>query len=332
MAVAYENLVERYRGGNISINKCELCEEDGKVWVSFEFVEGRLLSEMFDELLDKNDQEGFRKLFAEYVERTGYNAEFPVADFDMIFGNIIVQGDEWTIIDYEWTFGKAVEVKEAAFRAIYCYLLEDEKRNKLNLDLILADIGLTEAEAEEFRAQELKFQKFVTGQQKSMSEMRDAIGYRQMQPAKWIERMQDAEFVNRVQIYEDFGEGFSEDNSYFVKSAFQNEQDIEMEVLVNGNVKVLRIDPCMDSCVVTIEEMTFNGKAVPLADKKIFYANGKLLKPGPGAVFPTTDPNLYIKVSDLDMKGENILYVKMTVVRLPVNVAENMAASVKKLI
>lgn len=115
MAVAYRNLLERYEGGRIGINRCTLHEENGQVWDSFEFLEGRLLSELMDECLEKQDQEGFRRLFTEYVERTGYNPDYPVSDFDLIFGNIMVQGDDWSIIDYEWTFGKDVDAKELAF-------------------------------------------------------------------------------------------------------------------------------------------------------------------------------------------------------------------------
>lgn len=332
MEVACRNLEERYEGGNLAINRCTLHESNGEVWASFEFLEGRLLSEMLDECLEKDDIEGFHALFRQYVERTGYNQTVPVADFDLIFGNIIVQGDTWTIIDYEWTFGKEVDIKELAFRAIYCYLLEDEKRNKLNLDLILEELGITEEDAAYYREQEMDFQKFVTGQHCSMSEIRNLIGHRLIQPVKWLDRVKDSETVNRVQIYEDCGSGFSEDNSYFVPDAYLGEQDVELEIHVDGNVQVVRIDPAMDSCVVRVEEMTFNGKAVPLQNKNIFYSNGKMLKPASGAVFPTTDPNLYVKVSDLDRQAENILYARMTVVRLPLAVAADLAASVKKLI
>lgn len=332
MTVAYQNLLTRYEGGNIGINRCTLCEEEDKLWASFEFLEGRLLSELLDECLEKDDIEGFHALFKQYVERTGYNQEFPVADFDLIFGNIMVQGDTWTIIDYEWTFGKAVDVKELAFRAIYCYLLEDEKRNKLNLDLILEALEITEADAEHYREQEMDFQKFVTGQNKSMEEMRNLIGYKIMQPVKWLEKYKDSEAVNRVQIYEDTGSGFSEEQSYFVPEAYLGEQEVEFTLKVDGNVQVLRIDPAMDACVVRIEEMTFNGRAVPLQDKKFFYTNGRILKPAPSAVFGTTDPNLYFKLAALDRQAENVLYVRMEVVRLPLLVATEMAAAVKKLI
>lgn len=332
MAIAYRNLLERYEGGNLAINKCELHEENGKVWDSFEFIEGRLLSEMLDECLEKDDIEGFHALFRQYVERTGYNQTFPVADFDLIFGNIMVHGDDWTIIDYEWTFGKEVDVKELAFRAIYCYLLENEKRNKLNLDLILHELGITEEDADYYREQEKDFQKFVTGQRKSMAEIRSLIGYRIIDPIKWMEENKSIWELNRMQIYEDCGEGFSEENSYFIPGFYQDNKKVEAELSVDGNVKILRIDPAMEACVVKIEEMLFNGKPVPLQNKKIFYTNGKQLKPASGAVFATADPNLYIKVADLDRQAQNILYVKMDVVKLPLSVAEDLAAAVKKLI
>lgn len=332
MALAYENLKKRYEGGRLEINQCKLHEEESGPWCSFEFLEGRPLSELMDECLEKEEQERFHKLFLEYVERTGYHADYPAADFDLIFGNIIVKDDTWTVIDYEWTFGKEVEAKELAFRAVYCYLLEDEKRDKLNLDLILEELGITPEEAERYREQEREFQKFVTGKNRSMAEIRNLLGNRLMQPLKWLKKLEAGALVNRVQIYEDRGEGFSEEESYFVPDAYQGEQEIELELKVDGNVQVLRIDPSMDACVVRIEELTWNGERIPLQNKKIFTTNGKLLKPAQGAVFPTKDPNLCIKVSELTCRPENILCARLEIARLPMPVAEAMAASVKKLV
>lgn len=332
MALAYENLKERYEGGRLEINKCKLHEEENGLWCSFEFLEGRPLSELMDECLEKDKQEHFHKLFMEYVERTGYHADYPVADFDLIFGNIIVKDDVWTVIDYEWTFGKEVEAKELAFRAVYCYILEDEKRDKLNLDLILEELQITPQEAEYYREQEREFQKFVTGKNRSMAELRNLLGNRLMQPLKWLEKLEAGALINRVQIYEDRGSGFSEEESYFVPDAYQGEQEIELELKVDGNVQALRIDPSMDSCVVKILEMTWNGQHVPLQNKKIFTTNGKLLKPRAGAVFPTKDPSLCIQVSKLAPRGENILCARLEIARLPMSVAEAMAASVKKLV
>lgn len=332
MALACENLKERYKGGRLEINKCELHEEEDTVWCSFEFLEGRPLSVLMDECLEKGELDRFHELFREYVERIGYHADYPVADFDLIFGNIIVKDDAWTVIDYEWTFGKEVEAKELAFRAIYCYLLEDEKRNKLNLDLILNELQLSPKEAEYYREQEQEFQKFVTGKNRSMAEIRSLLGKRIMQPLKWLGKLENDALLNRVQIYEDRGEGFSEEESYFVPDAYQGEQEIELELKVDGNVRALRIDPSMDACVVRVAELTWNGERIPLRNKKVFSTNGKRLKTADGAVFPTKDPNLCIQVSRLNCRPENILCAKLEIARLPMPVAEAMASSVKKLV
>ncbi len=340
MGYAYEQLVQKYDGGNLEINHCTLVEEEALLYAEFDFVTGVSLSELMDQCLENEDLDGFHKYFKEYVERIGYNASFEVADFDLIFSNILVEGDRWTLIDYEWTFGKPIDTKELAFRAIYCYLLEDENRNKLNLDLILGELEITEKDAENFREQERDFQKFVTGNRMSMAQMRDNIGYRCMVPQKWIERYQDSESVNRVQIYEDKGEGCKEEESYFVREAYQGEQLIEMELSVDGNVHILRIDPAFDSCMVKILEMTFNGERVPLEKRKVLLVNGRICKPDkqegdlyqPSIVFPTTDPNINIDLQLLPRKAENILYTRMEVVRIPLAMAQDMAGAVKKLI
>lgn len=332
MAVAYRDLSQRYAGGEIGVNRCTLKEEEGEVYCSFEFLEGTLLSELMDDCLKRKDEQGFRKLFREYVRRTGYHAEDPVADFDLIFPNIIVQGDTWSIIDYEWTFGKAMETKRVAFRAVYCYLLENEWRNCMDLDWVLAELGVSQEEAAEYRDQEFAFQKFVTGKRLSMPEIRNLLGRQIIRPVKWLDRIAAQEAAERVQIYEDRGNGFSEEASYFVEDAYRDGQTVELRLQVDGDVQVVRIDPMMDSCVVCVEELTFNGNPVPLHNKSVFYANGKLLKPAAGAVFPTEDPNLYLKVAELDRQAENELYARMTVARLPLAAAEALALSVKKLI
>lgn len=340
MAYAYEQLVKKYEGGRLDINKCTLVEEEDTLYAEFDFVEGIPLSELMDACLEEDNQERFQDYFMEYVERIGYNATYEVADFDLIFSNILVKGDQWTLIDYEWTFGKTIDTKELAFRAIYCYLLEDEKRNKLNLDLILSRLDISEKEAENYREQERDFQQFVTGKRLSMAQMRDNIGYRCMVPQKWLERYQDSEAVNRVQIYEDRGEGCREEESYFVREAYQGEQLIELELFVDGNVHVLRIDPAFDSCMVRILEMTLNGQRVPLEKKKVLLANGKICRPAkregenyqPSILFATTDPNINIDMRLLERKAENTLSVRMEIVRIPLAMACDMAGAVKKLI
>ena len=82
----------------------------------------------------------------------------PVTDYDPVFSNILVNEDRWTLIDYEWTFDQAMAMKELAFRAIYCYILENGKREKFDFSKIWEELGITEEDAENYREKEVKFQ------------------------------------------------------------------------------------------------------------------------------------------------------------------------------
>jgi len=152
-----------------------------------------------------------------------------------------------------------------------------------------------------------------------------------IEPQKWLHQYQDSEWVNRVQIYEDKGNGCKEEDSYFVRDAYQTENLIEMELLVSGDVQILRIDPAFTSCMVRIEEMTFNGEAVAFDKKKVLLVNGRIAKPAT-LVFPTEDPNINIVLSELNRQPENTLYVRMEIVRLPLEIARDMSDAVKKLL
>ncbi len=321
MQVAYELLTERYAGSGLEISPCTLTE--GKIpYVSFPYIQGRTLSELFDECIEKGDMDRFGELFDEYIEKIGYNENYPASDFDVAFSNVVIRGDKWTLIDYEWTFGKEIPVRELAFRAIYCYLLEDEKRNKLNLDFVLSKLEISETEAAEFRKQEMDFQKFVTGQRKSMAEIRELIGNRIITPKGLTMGNDDSEFVNRVQVYKDTGSGYSEENSEILPDAYKSDSEIEFDMDVAGDVVSLRIDPAFACCMVKVRELTLNGLPIPAANKHIVVTNGVTIKGVddknlPTFVFNNDDPNINIRISNLKPERSNLLHVDFKVQRIP---------------
>lgn len=325
METACVNLKKRFEGGKLLINECSIMGEDAE----FEYLEGITLEEKLDQCLEEDNQEGFHLLFKEYLERISYHQEEAVSDYDLIFSNILIHGDRWTVIDYEWTFGKAITGREIAFRAVYCYILADEKRNKLNLDSILELLNLTEAEAESFRHQEMDFQKFVTGKHKSMAEMRESIGYRLLEPAKWVHKFDDSSEKERVQVYEDRGNGFSEEDSWFVKEASIGENIIRLELLVDGDVHKLRIDPSMDRCLVRIREIRWNGAELN-PERKLIEINGRRIKNG-CYVFRTEDPNINFSLLNLERKAENEMSVEMEVIRLPEAMSADLYEGIRKL-
>ncbi len=337
MAWACEKLTERYAGSELSVNRCRLAGQGNDFHAEFEYVAGRPLTELLDECLEKGEQEEFWCYFERYVELIGFHEEYPVTDFDLIFSNLLVIGERWTLIDYEWTFERTMEARELAFRAVYCYLLENEKRNRLNLDRVLKTLGITEEQAQEYRDRELKFQQYVEGKTASMAALRECIGRRLRDPEKLVQNQENYESLTRVQVYEDTGGGYTEECSRFLDQRYEEDGHIELELEFPGNVRMMRIDPAMDCGICNIMELRFNGEPVPLNTPKLLTVNGKQIKSRTEdgsayltVIFPTQDPNISIDISRLQPGEINILYIRLEYRQIPLRMAEDVAQAIKK--
>lgn len=338
MALSCERLTQRYRGSGLSVNRCRLVEQENECFAEFEYVSGKPLSELLDECLDRGDQEGFWRYFDRYVELISYHGDCPVTDFDLVFANILVDGDSWTLIDYEWTFDKVMDPRELAFRAVYCYMLENEKRRSPDMNWLLEKLGISEDQAQELRDREREFQQYVEGGIVSMAVLREIIGRKLIEPQKWIEKLEANAALSSVQIYEDTGEGYSEENSYFLKQAYVDDVHIELELSVSGNVRMLRVDPAMDCGICNIIEIRFNGETVPLNTSKLIVVNGRLIRSREKdghthltAVFPTMDPNINIDMARLKPGAENTLSMRLEMIRMPLQIVEDVERALKRL-
>lgn len=334
---AYEKLKERYEGSELSVNQCELHrDEDGAPYVSLEYLEGRSLEEILDECLEKNDIDGFQKLFDTYLTRISFGEEKEVADYDLIFANILIKCGEdgictgnntWNLIDYEWTFDRSIETKEIAFRSVYCYLLENEKRNRLNLDLTMDKLEITQSDAEQYRRQEMEFQKYVTGKNMSMAEIREAIGYPVYTTEAFCAGQEAASRRDRVQIYEDTGKGFNEEQSFFLDEnrdqvRISVDGAMELQVEIGRGRSALRIDPCSDYCLIYLKSILWNGEPLPLKGKQI-QLNG--FKVGENTyAFPTQDPNITLSLLELSNEESNLLQVSMEMTKMPEETIKHM--------
>ncbi len=323
MEQAYKELRERYKGSDFKINRCHLVEteeqkRDGRSseeilkgeakaknlrpYVELEFLEGQTLSELMDLCLEKGDQNGFDRLFDKYLEFVSFRSDYPAADYDCIFSNILITPKDaslpfdpiengiWNLIDYEWTFGKQVDPRELAFRAIYCYILEDKKRDKLELDHILTKLDLSDHDAEEFRGQELEFQRYVTGNHRSMKELRDLLRQDVHDPYALLDRQKLLKKRGLVQIYESFGRDFQAEYSYYVddpRVLTYEEQDYlrRIKIRTQADMTAIRLDPAISCCIVKLLKATYRGVELPLLT-------------GPGQCIitsgnPTQDPQVF---------------------------------------
>ena len=335
--LAYQKLADRYQDSLLAVNECELDRRaDGTPYIKIKFLKGKTLEEILDERLRKKDLEGFHSLFDEYLKRISWGEEKEIADYDMIFANIIVPQDgsgcykidsTWNLIDCEWTFEKAIETREIAFRALYCYLLEDEKRNGLNPDLIMNKLEIGQSEAEQYRRQEMKFQKYVTGKRLSMAEIREAIGQPIYALQDFCEGLRNKADDDRIQIYEDTGKGFSEEQSFFPEEDGEQlvrteEGGLELSVRIPRGRSALRIDPGSHACLIYIRRISWNGEEVPLKGKQI-QMNG--FKIGEDVyAFPTEDPNITLSLWGLSGEEDNLLEAVMEVTRMPMETVKHL--------
>ncbi len=332
METACQLLKERYAGGQLEINQCTLEETTEGVCAKFEYIDGVPLLEYMDGCLERKDMEAFYKYFEEYAKRVSYGEDSQVTAFDLVFGNLLLQGNKWTLIDYEWTYEKAISFKELAYRAVQSYVSEEEKRKCIDTTRMLKLLQITPEEAERLDKQEFAFQEEVKGAGKSMAELYALFGEDVVLPKDWSLKSKERVKVNRVQIYKDLGQGYSEENSYFLPDAFKDEQTVELEISFGAEVKMLRIDPAMYPCMCKIKELTFNGEAVKLDGRKTIIVNGQKVQGSEGLsiVFATEDPNININMEKLNVQKENILTAGIEVVRLPMNVAQELMVSSKK--
>lgn len=329
MGTYYTLLSKRYEGSGLKINTC-IYHEEG--YAEFPFEKGVTLEELMDNCLAENNLDEFNRLFKRYWELVSYRnpeCKDDVVDYDLIFANILVDGDNWTLIDYEWTMQDEIEDKEVAFRAVYCYLLAEEKRNQINLDFIMEQLDVSEEEAQEYRKKEEFFQKKVTGKHKSMGEIRASLGTYAVDAQKLMEEHLQEILDKRIQLYYDRGQGFHEKDSQYMPDVYVQEQLVETEIPIDGNVLHFRLDPADRPCIVKFKELLLNGVPVSF-EKKALETNGKQVKPG-CYVFATADPNIVFHMTELTKSSENVMTIKMEISPVSMETATEIASMIKRL-
>ena len=326
----YKLLDERYAGSKLRINRCNLLDLSDTVSASFEFVKGVELSKLLDNCLLKNDLETFYGLFDKYVTLVGYNDSAKIADIDVVFSNILVDGDDWTLIDYEWCKEGSIPIKETAYRAIYCYLLEDKKREKFNLDLVLDKLVLSREASEDIEADEVIFQKHVTGRNLSLQELRERMGFTSLNPITGDCTKKKDNGIYKFRIYPGGSAAeFSEDTAYDVLDAYKEDNMAEALISVMAEDKVIRIDPLDGPCIVTVREAMLGEAEFPVENKKCLICNGKRLGVN-SFIFATADPNMYFDLDGFVHNEDTFLFVKLEIIPLSADTAANVEKSIKK--
>ncbi|MCL2252855.1 MAG: class I SAM-dependent methyltransferase [Lachnospiraceae bacterium] len=332
---SYHLLSDELKESILAVNGCKL-SHDGKC-IDLEYVNGKTLAWHLDECLKKNDM----ARFDDYIERFEAivrlyiaKAKSEMINHDLIFTNIIIEENvnKWTLLDYEWMLNQELTYKEMLYRALYCYLLEDESRIRIKPSKYYGKWGITEADKESFTINERKFQEKVAGSRMSVAQIRDLLGMKSAVPQSLMPNYFKREEFRRVQVFFDSGKGFSEEESRLFPNAYQNENDVSVNIEVPKETVQLRLDPADTACMVMIRRIEWNGASIPLSSNYI-KANGEKIN-SKCYLFKTDDPNFTVKINNLDNRKHNQLKVDLEVIFLPIEqgIIDKLKHGIKKLL
>lgn len=187
-----QRLYKKFEKSILMPNKA-VKEGDG---VQFEFLSGKVLSEILDECIKEKKHEEFFSLIGQYVleiKKVYGNQKFQQSedfvavfgtidlpdgllgdsyiDIDIIFPNIIVENGKWNVIDYEWTFDFCIPVNFLIYRALRYYMFLVEERREILGDDIYKKYDISEEEIEAYDKMEQRFQAYVFGKHESLVEI-----------------------------------------------------------------------------------------------------------------------------------------------------------------
>lgn len=332
----YEQMQTQFRGSRFVPNKAELHPE----YIEFEYVEGETLEKQLDAYLAADDQEGFAALVNTYAdevrrvygvsEATGtahedtssYAEAFgtvtlptpvPMAqgvDIDLIFANIIVTGDTWTAIDYEWTFDFAAPVDFLLWRAGKVYLENYANRACISEEQMNALLGVAQANVDAYRQMELYFlQQYCYRGRSDLYELYGTMGQyvAKVKPEDILRGDEDG--TTQIQIFYDTGHGFSEEESDKLHIYPDEKGEFHLQHKLPANLHKLRIDPGERACVIQIwkAKAYTNGSSYKMACKTNGYALDESRY-----VIPQDDPQIYIKNIQADTLAFALDYTVQT--------------------
>lgn len=272
----HEKLKEKFEGTKLGVNRCEQFD-DG---VKLEFLQGKTLEEELDQLLQKENilemielikdyfsliqkanetktfqmTEEFAEVFGEVYLPSGLMCG-EVTNIDMIFANVI-DASGWQIIDYEWTFEFPIPINFVLYRALFFYMLKEE-RSKLREFNLYELFNISKEEQQAYAKMEYNFGRYVVQNYVPVRDICTAINNKKVSAKNIIEDYEQKRLANSAQVFKDCGKGFLEENSYFVKPVILNNGRKKITVLVQKDTRTLRIDPFGKQCILQIHSAFF---------------------------------------------------------------------------
>ena len=256
------------QGSRFKINECRKKED----YLEFEYLEGATLEQILNKKIQKKDYDTVYQIVKDFYNELNFvakevfvpsedfikvfgNVSFTkplkacsVSDIDLIFGNILVDKDTWTVIDYEWSFDFLIPINYIVYRALLYYGNKNKDFFDMNLVKLLA---IDKDEVKQYQYMEENFQRYVRGKHNNLSQYTqnniylDELVYQKKNYNDSVSHNNISEERN-LQIFFDYGEGFSEKNS--VKIPYKI--NFHVQYRLPNDIHAIRIDPADEAVVV----------------------------------------------------------------------------------
>ena len=310
----YQELSQRYGNTKIHMNQCGMQQD----YLMLEYLEGPTLENILDTCLMRGDVEGLVSCLLEYLDevKKGFwlghfdvtpefekvfgHVELPqeleagdIVDIDMVLNNVLVQENEWNLIDYEWTFEFPIPYHFVVYRILLYYLNGNSARNSLHELNLMEKAGLTREEIQEYEKMERHFQDIYVTQQKDDRQRHIPIRdlYEEVSPGvvdlTGLRFQDQSERAARmVQLYQAPDLGFTEEHSEMKKL---HKEGVFLDYFsVEPSSRYVRLDPCSKYCMVKNLRMQWG------QDILNYRTNGILIEDG-SLFFPLDDPQIIVE-------------------------------------
>lgn len=266
------SLDNQYADSKLSVCKSKL--KEGAAYS--DYINGKTLEDIADRYIQKNKADKAAALIKEYIatiKKHNSQIDFIVTpefekvfgkvklegkyksgivnDIDMVLNNVIDTEEGWKLIDYEWTFDFPIPVEFIIYRIIHYYIESNNSRDALR-DVIFYDVCANDLDT--FARMERNFQKYVIRNHVPLRHLYRLMGKDCINVASAIEN-------NKMlaSIYEDSGEGYSEEHKKSVAVHSYARDSYRITVPVNPDIISYRIDPGEKACLIRINSVHMNG-------------------------------------------------------------------------
>lgn len=333
----YQKLKEIYRENeNLRVANCELLSDET---VRFEYVEEKSLEAILDDYLSKRNYSSIIEEIKKYFEilKNSHNKckfnltnefkevfgtislssdleAFSFSNIDVIFSNVKVKGESYCFIDYEWCFDFPVPVDYIIFRCIYWFINSQcriEQFQDINLYKLF---GFSEKEVEVYLAMEDAYQAYVKGTYSPEWEIKKELPT----DTFLLEDIKNLKenIMTKIQVYEDRGEGFSEESSYIYEQIQKNGASyIDLHIPIHKDTKMIRIDPCVDPCILFLNKLSYTN----ITENNIDFEHNGVKLNDSILLFLEYDSKLVFKnisINSIDFEGYVIPLKKQSVCQL----------------